>query len=486
MRFNKEQLAAICHKDGSMMVLAGPGSGKTTVLVERILYLTEQCGVPPEALLVITFTRAAAEEMQKRYQKRRRGISQSIEQTAAGPCGRLEKAGDVCFGTFHSVFFQILREEMQYTAEDVLEERQCQALLWDLCQAQFPSLGLSADLISMLLAEHSRRKNTGNETSPDEGQRALPLPEPVFQRIMQAYGAALKKRHLLDFDDMLLQALALFRRDRALLARLRARWQYIMVDEFQDINRVQYESIKLLAAPRRNLFIVGDDDQSIYGFRGSVPELMLGFPREYPAAKRVLLRSNYRSDSAVVDASLRLIRNNQLRFSKELRAERRGGMPPDITGYPSAEAEAEAIARRLREKKAAGSSLSALAVLYRSRRAAARLRTKLAEMGLTEGEPRLMTFHAAKGLEFDEVFIIGANEGMTPSKEALASPKLIEEERRMFYVAVTRARHSLHISFTNGRYNRTQMEQSRFLAELCGEAERQNQYAGTKTGLSRA
>lgn len=464
---NREQLLAARHKDGPMMVLAGPGSGKTTVLCTRVLYLTKTCKVPPEQLLVITFTRAAAAEMEKRC----------MEQSAE--CFRSHKPE---FGTFHSAFFQILRETEHYTPQDIIGAAECQKLLWEIAKEEVPSYGgISTDFASLLLGELSKQKNEGKLLSAVGN--AIKLPEILctperkkeLWHILMRYQAELARRHLLDFDDMLLLCLEKLKKDRNLLFKLRKRWQYLMIDEFQDINRVQYEIVRLLAWPRNNLFIVGDDDQGIYGFRGARPELMLRFPHEYPDAKRILLRKNYRSSAEVVEASLRLIRTNKQRFEKDLIAQNRGGTKPEVCGYASAKAEAEAIIAKLKKRLAAGLLLSDAAILYRSRRAAITMRQCLQEAGLWDSKrqqngesqdmPCCMTFHASKGLEFDEVFLIGANEGITPAKEAVSSAEQLEEERRMFYVAMTRAKRLLHISFTNGSYNKEKWIASRFIEE---------------------
>ena len=452
-QFNNEQLKAIRHGDGPMMVLAGPGSGKTTVLVNRVLYLTGELKVPEREILIITFTRAAAREMEERYLR---------EKAAAGRGHKSE----ACFGTFHSVFFSILKEHTGCRNEDVVTERECTELMWSLLSG--PELGCyryTSDMASVILSELGSRKNGVRH----EG---YPVPEDIFGRIAEEYEAAMKRRGKLDFDDMLIRFLMLLKKDPKLLSALRKRYRYIMVDEFQDINPVQYQIIRLLCEPLRNIFIVGDDDQSIYGFRGSRPEIMLGFPADFPELRSVTLEVNYRSESDIVEASLRLIRHNRMRYEKSLRAcrEHTGSGRGRIRERQASDEKEEAglvaddIERILRDPE----DKTDMAVLYRVHRASLPLRAELKKRGIREGERlSLMTFHGAKGLEFDRVYIISANEGITPWKLSKDSGEL-EEERRMFYVAMTRARHELHIFNTKLLYSRTQ-NRTRYMDELLPE-----------------
>lgn len=472
VRFNREQSAAIRHLDGPMMVLAGPGSGKTTVLVHRILHLVETKHVPPEQLLVLTFTRAAAREMELRYQSslaeaRNTGAKTSSTGTKRESGG----SGAVTFGTFHSVFFRFLCEAKGLTARNIAGEGQCFALLRQVLCRQFAAQRFTTDMTELLLAAIGSCKNTGKLNPAD-----CPVERTLFLKIVEAYGSAMEQAGLLDFDDMLLCCLKLLREEPERLTRLRRRFSYIMVDEFQDINQTQYEIVRLLSAPRNNLFIVGDDDQSIYGFRGARPQLMLNVPVQFPNCKTVLLGTNYRSAQPIVAHSLALIGHNRQRFTKALRA----AAGPDanaqvqVYGVQSEQEETEQFLRKLLEARARGVPVSRMAVLCRTRKLAARLpealrRTDIPFLGFGEkpvdacSALRLMTFHGSKGLEFDEVWIIGANEGDTPS-ELAGDAAAVEEERRMFYVAMTRAKRRLHIFVTLDSYNQKK-KASRFVAE---------------------
>ena len=446
MAFNEAQLCAIRHTDGPMLVLAGPGSGKTTVIVNRILHLVEKQGAGPGEILVITFTRAAAQEMQKRYEKERRS---SREAPAAAPV----------FGTFHSVFFSILQTYLGFTPKNIIKTEEQQAVLRKILERPDIPAVYTEDLAGLLLAEISRAKNCGLSRSFVPGA----CDPGLFFRIYEAYGKMLLCMRLLDFDDMLLLCLTLFRKRPEILARERKRFRYILVDEFQDINQVQYDIVRLLAAPENNLFIVGDDDQSIYGFRGSKPGIMLRFPEDYPGCRRVLLDQNYRSGGEIIEAALRLIEHNRSRFPKELRPGRSLAARVSVQGFENEQAEYEALSALIRRYLGQGIPLSEMAVLYRTNGEAPPPRAFLRGQGFSE-LPVFSSFHGAKGLEFTVVFLIDANEGITPHGKNKGREEL-EEERRMFYVAMTRARQFLHIFYTNSRYNRPQ-KQSRFVREL--------------------
>ena len=262
MAFNDAQKMAIRHREGPMLVLAGPGSGKTTVITNRVRYLTEKAGVDPSHILVITFTRAAAREMKERY-----------EQITQAGCSR------VSFGTFHSVFFLILKLAYRYKATDIVREEQRVQFMKEMlskCDLEAEDEG---EFISSVLSEISMVKG---ELMDMDHYYAKNCSEDMFKQLYRGYEARLRQNRLLDFDDMLVMCYELFKERKDILSAWQDKYRYILIDEFQDINRIQYEIVKMLALPRNNLFIVGDDDQSIYRFRGAKPELMLGFERDYP------------------------------------------------------------------------------------------------------------------------------------------------------------------------------------------------------------
>ena len=299
---SSSQEAAIRHRDGPALVLAGPGSGKTYVLVQRLWYLTEKCGIPPGDILMITFTNAAAAQMKER-------AMQLIP----------DKAPGITFGTFHSVFFLILKHTFNLTSENILSASLKHRILTDLIRHRDINVPDRETLISDLLSDFSARKNSSaqsNMTSlSDEEEEAL----------FNAYNERLKELRLLDFDDMLLKCRELFLKHPEVLKIYRERFKYICVDEFQDVNSVQYETVCLLAGSRNNLFAVGDDDQSIYAFRGSTPGIMQKFLAGHEGVKKYDLFTNYRSLKAIVDAAGRLISHNSDRLEKNIE-------PFDMTG----------------------------------------------------------------------------------------------------------------------------------------------------------
>ena len=346
MAFNETQKKAIRHRQGPMLVLAGPGSGKTTVITNRVRYLTEKAGVDPGHILVITFTRAAAREMKERYE----------QMTQAG-CSR------VSFGTFHSVFFLILKLAYRYQAANIVREEQRIQFVRELLEHCDLEVEDEGEFIASVLSEISMVKG---ELMDLDHYYAKNCSEDVFKQLFLGYEEQLRKRRLLDFDDMLVMCYQLFKERPDILSAWQNKYKYILIDEFQDINRIQYEIVRMLAEPENNLFIVGDDDQSIYRFRGAKPEIMLGFERDYPDAPRLLLDQNYRSSRQIVEAAGNVIRHNRTRFPKDIRAARGNGRPLDIREWPEPIDESLAIAGELRDYASMGIAYEDMAVLYRT------------------------------------------------------------------------------------------------------------------------
>ncbi len=346
MAFHESQLQAIRHKDGPMLVLAGPGSGKTTVITHRIRHLVEEYQVDPGSILVITFTKAAAQEMKQRFQTLVEGRRFSVS-----------------FGTFHAVFFSILKHAYHYDASNIIREEQRVQLIREMMGRYQVDVEDEADFISGILSEISAVK--GEMLNLDH-YYSKNCSEELFKKLYQGYMDALMRQKLLDFDDMLVMCYELFTQRKDILAAWQQKYRYILVDEFQDINRVQYEIVRMLAAPEDNLFIVGDDDQSIYRFRGAKPEIMLGFTKDYPQAKQTLLGINYRSTTQIVEAAGRLIRHNRTRYAKEIRASRGQGRPVVTAVWEDARAETRGIVEELQDYVRMGYRWSDMAVLYRT------------------------------------------------------------------------------------------------------------------------
>lgn len=607
MAFSKAQTQAIMHKDGPMMVLAGPGSGKTTVITHRVQYLTKEYGIDPGDILVITFTRAAAEEMRERYEALTGGGSR------------------VTFGTFHSIFFRILKLAYRYTADNIVREEQQMQFVRELAQTGGLEPEDENEFAASILSEISSVKG---ERIALEHYYSKNCPDAVFRQLYAGYEEKMRRAGLIDFDDMMVLCLELFTERKDILSAWQRRYRYILIDEFQDINRLQYEIVRMLAKPEDNLFIVGDDDQSIYRFRGAKPEIMLGFERDYPGAGRILLDMNYRSTEEIVAPALRLIGENQKRFSKAIHTTGRHGKNVITKLWQDPGEENLAIAREIQLYLQSGVRPGDIAVLYRTNAGPRFLMEKLMEYNLPfrtrdtvpnlyehwisrniltyiriamgsraredilqvinrpkryisrdampdetvsfekmkafyaekdwiaerieslEGDLRaiarmsplaavnyirqgigydeylieyaafrrmrpeelletadelkesaagfktfdewfahieaykeellrqaaqrrtetdaitLATMHSAKGLEFPIVYILDANEGITPHSRAMLDEDM-EEERRLFYVAMTRAKTRLHVYAVRERYHK-KAEVSRFVWEYLG------------------
>lgn len=616
MDLNKEQKEAVQHKEGPCMVLAPPGSGKTLIVTRRVQYLLEKCNVPAQQILVITFTRYAAREMQERFEKL--------------TCG---KEKNVVFGTFHSVFYGILRDTYGIGGTNLLSEKDSMDILKDTARQALEDIGAGRgedeDFWRELKQEIGVVKNSLYRLQDFHSSL---LGQGEFSRVFRQYEASKKACRKFDFDDMLVQCYALFRKYPDILRKWQERFRYILIDEFQDINRVQYEVIRMMALPQNNLFVVGDDDQSIYGFRGARPELMLNMKQDYPDIRIIFLTYNYRSTEYIVGAASRVIFHNASRYFKRVRSFKGRGEAVHVQELLDEADEARYVTSEIQKRLDAGKEAGEIAVLYRAGLQARlvsellserripfemrehipnfyehfvvrdmlsymriasgdRIRELFLEIAnrpvrylsracfdsrkvqfedirkfyedkewmqdiidqfeadikmlenmapyaqiqyiqkgigynaflksyakehqipyeglkqvLTELEERcrsfrryedfaehihtyteelagqekmrrnqrarqrdkvqLMTMHAAKGLEFDTVFLIHANEGDTPYQKA-KSPEEIEEERRMFYVAMTRAREELLVSYISEK-NGSSVKLSRFVEELWG------------------
>lgn len=610
MQLNEAQKEAMMHRDGPCMVLAGPGSGKTFTLVKRIIYMTEQHKIHPGEILVITFTKAAAKEMKERYLK------------AAG-----KSRTQITFGTFHGIFYGILKWAYKIDASNILSEEEKRRLIreamsdiyieWD------EASGEEEDILSGIVEDIGNVKN--NRISPETFQSSH-VRNNIFREIYSGYESRRKKLRKLDFDDMLVMCLELFERYPDVLRKWQEKFRYVMIDEFQDINPVQYAIIRLLAKPEENLFVVGDDDQSIYEFRGAKPEIMLGFSKDYPGAGEIFLNMNYRSTKKIVDAAVRVVEHNQSRFPKKFETSGGDGEDVHVQGTRDAAEESRYVISEIERRRALGIPYREMAVLFRTnlsartfiehcmeyqipfqmkeyipniyehfiardiaayfrlgagsrqrsdflmilnrpKRYIARDSLTAAEVSFEDmmkyycdkdwmvkrieqfaydirliakmtpydaikhirkktgydeflkeyakerkikaetlmetldyiqeqakihptfaawfafvekytqelkeqkkradsknDEVMLLTMHGAKGLEYDTVFIIGANEDEMPYKKA-DTPGAVEEERRMFYVAMTRAKKKLTITYTNEKNGKRQSP-SRFLSEL--------------------
>ncbi len=327
MKLSPVQIRAVSHGSGPMMVLAGPGSGKTTVITCRVRYLIERAKVAPQHILVVTFTKAAADEMRQRF------VSMTGQRLP------------VSFGTFHAVFFAILKAAYHYTAANIAREDQKMAMMREIV-AELPDPPENiGEMIRDVLDEIASLKS--RMISP-EHYYAASCPAAVFRDIYKAYAERMNRQRLIDFEDMMVYTYELFSQRPDILKAWQQKFRYILVDEFQDINALQYKLLRMLAAPEDNLFIVGDDDQSIYGFRGASPSFMLNFGKDYPGAVRIDMTDNYRCQKAIVEAAGSVIAHNSRRFDKEIRPVRKMGNPVDVKSFANPSKETDAVISAIR------------------------------------------------------------------------------------------------------------------------------------------
>ena len=333
--------------DGPAMVLAGPGSGKTTVITHRIKNLIDKAEVRPENILVVTFTKAAAISMQKRFSTLMNGGK-----------GQL-----VTFGTFHSVFYKILRKSRRYEATEILSERQ----KTDYIREIIGRYGISSNDISELSQNiiNDIGNIKGNMLNAQEYEPSCCKKED-FIKVYNAYNLELKKDGKMDFDDILRECYLLLCENHTILEQWRELYKYILIDEFQDINRIQMNIIELLASPLNNIFVVGDDDQSIYGFRGARPEIMIEFKDYYPEAELIVLDVNYRSTQSIINVAGRVIENNKTRLDKCAHANNDKDFQPDIRKFRNQVEELKFVVSKIKEYENQGISLSEMAILVRN------------------------------------------------------------------------------------------------------------------------
>ena len=343
---NSSQQRAIAHLSGPMMVLAGPGSGKTSVIVERTAYMINDGGIAPGNILVVTFSRAAAKEMKERF------LSFTGQQHTP-----------VTFGTFHGVFYGILKHAYGFTAANILSEEEKFGILKELILNYGGDLAEEGDFPEEIAKEISVVK--GNKISLEHYYSSC-CPDEVFRQIYQGYREMCQSRRKLDFDDMILYCYELFVQRKDILVAWQRKFQYILVDEFQDINQLQYEIVRMLAQPQNNLFIVGDDDQSIYHFRGARPEIMLNFTRDYPEAETVTLNVNYRCSGQILSSAMRVIGENKKRFSKKLSTPNPTGDTVRIREFQNPREEYLTVVSELRERMENGENLEDIAILLRT------------------------------------------------------------------------------------------------------------------------
>ena len=349
-KMNPRQLEAVLHTEGPLLILAGAGSGKTTVLINRVAYIIDQGLAKPWQILAITFTNKAAGELKDRLT------------AMLGDIG-----GEVWAATFHSTCARILRRDgdrIGYSSHFTVYDTDDSKRLVKDCQK---ALNIDDKLVSYksILSEISQAKN--NMLSPENYQSAAGNDFRLAKigRVYKLYQKRLREADAMDFDDLLGNTVELFRKNPDVLEYYQNRFRYIMVDEYQDTNQVQYEFVRLLAEKSKNLCVVGDDDQSIYKFRGATIENIMSFEKSYPNAKVIRLEQNYRSTQNILNAANAVISNNEERKGKTLWTENPEGEKIQIHTSSNEQEEAGFVATTILEQVAKGRKYSDFAVLYR-------------------------------------------------------------------------------------------------------------------------
>ena len=558
------QKEAVEHGEGPLLIAAGAGSGKTRTLTQRLAYLIKQ-GVEPKRIVAITFTNKAAGEMKNRVVRdvgavRDVGNVRTVKSNNSNASSSLHKYEMPFIGTFHSFSAKILRKEAKKFGRTssyvIFDDDDSKKLVKKILKSlDHPGVQTPAKTEKEISRIKNNLLNVGELEDP-------------FRQIFQTYESELERQNAFDFDDLLEKVVRLFKGDKATLEKYQKMYDYVLVDEYQDINTSQYEFIKLLAGSHRNINVVGDDQQSIYGFRWSDFTNFLNFEKDWPDAKVIKLGENYRSTGNIVSAAASLIENNKLQRKKKLWTTNESGESITVIGAEDEDEEADYVVRTIIERGKVES-----AILYRTNAQSraieqalnfnsipydvfggirfyerkevkdivATLRyamnpkdeiskdriqktfVKKVREELIENLPRrakdlsplellgyilktadyfnylagqfqnseeraenvaelikfagafdsltelverisllqstdrikdseeppikLMTIHLAKGLEFDDVYIIGVSEGLLPHQRSLMSEEELEEERRLAYVAMTRARKRLYMSF---------------------------------------
>ncbi|MCM1273346.1 MAG: ATP-dependent helicase [Clostridium sp.] len=382
MKFGKEQSDAIMHVDGPMLVVAGPGSGKTTVIARRIKYLIESAGVSPADILVITFTKAAAGEMENRFKSMTEGSGYYVR-----------------FGTFHSIFFWIVKTAYHLSNSSVISESEKRNVVEGIMKKMSLQYENKDDIVSSIISQVSLVKC---DMLDIDSYYSKDMPETVFRELYRRLNEELKRNGKIDFDDMMVMCYELLTSRADILTHCQNIFKYIMVDEFQDSNRIQYEIFRLLVGSRKNAFVVGDDDQSVYGFRGARPEIMQQFTRDYPNAKIVKLTSNYRCDQKITEASVLVIEENKKRFSKKLKSTDSGNGIVKIIHTRDEKDEYNLIMDNIDRHVKAGIPLEQQAVIYRTNMQPRVLAMRLNRLGIpyvmNDSLPNIFEHFAPKGI----------------------------------------------------------------------------------------
>jgi DNA helicase-2/ATP-dependent DNA helicase PcrA len=461
---NENQKKAVLHSRGPLLIIAGAGTGKTKVITHRISNLIKQ-GVNPKHILAVTFTNKAAQEMAERI------------------CNlmQIEATESPTVGTFHAIAANILRKHGDCVDINphfsILDEKESLEII----KSSIEELKLNL--------RQFRPQNIQNLISQKKSQfDGQPLSGDFFPTVLgeikEKYDECLKKQNALDFDDLIQKTVFLFEQKPEILKIYQGKWPYIHIDEYQDTDNSQYRLIRLLSRPQGNICAVGDDDQSIYGFRGANFTNILNFEKTWPDAEIIILERNYRSSQKILYAANAIIAKNEMRRPKSLYTRRKKGVKITSFEAKNEKEEAEFIAKQIKNLLQKP-LMSEIAVLCRLNSQFSAFEKVFQECGLPfqaasnqdsllieQKKPiRLMTIHAAKGLEFKNVFIPGLEKGLfpclAPTRPYFNGEK--EEERRLFYVALTRAQEKVFLSWCRFRtvFGTKQINQpSQFLEDI--------------------
>ena len=348
-QLNQQQLEAVKHYEGPCMVYAGPGSGKTTVITHRVGQLINHHKVAPNNILVISFTKAAAEEMKLRFESNYSDL--------------LEGKRQVNFGTFHSTFFRILRSYYRYDLSSILNESEKFTVIKNIVKTFDIGNELDDEFVKDIILDISLFKS---DILAKEDFVPNSMSKEDFDRVIFSYENYKNDCRKIDFDDMLTKCYELLMSQPTVLQGIRNMYHYILIDEFQDINSVQFEIIKLIASPRENLFVVGDDDQSIYSFRGAKPNFILEFDNIYKNTRKIILNLNYRSQENIISTANKLISNNSMRVKKEMISTKDPGVDIEILRPKTREIENKEVSDLINNLLQQGYLYKDIAVIYRT------------------------------------------------------------------------------------------------------------------------
>ena len=347
-KLNENQKRAVEHVEGPCMVLAGPGSGKTRVITYRIANMIVNNNIPPARILAISFTKNSSMEMKNR-----------ALQICNDP--RINK---VTFGTFHAVFYKILRYFGSYNMNSILDEKTKRITIKGILKNLKVENGEDDETVGQVINEISYVKNELMDKQDFESEI---LTKDEFINTYNMYEEYKEQVKKIDFDDMLLRTYYLLSENKRALEMVRQVYKYILVDEFQDINKVQFEVLKLMANPNNNIFVVGDEDQSIYGFRGARPDFLLQFEEYFKGTEKILLDINYRSKKEIIDVSNKLIEKNVSRYDKTIKCHQGQGATVNYIMPKDSEDEAIQIGKEILEEiKKDYVEYSDFAVIYRT------------------------------------------------------------------------------------------------------------------------